>query len=267
MNLTQYNTMPILRPCFEYLTNNASGAWHESYTMLDKATNNYKHPTRRDMVLLRVETGVSRAFYWIYNINDAVKFNEYVGLTLKWEAHEHIITSRCRLFYDIDLSLDEFEKHEFSDRYGYDLSDDNELEVMDEIGKSLAVVFKEATLISIEEHGNDLEGENLIGFDWIFAMRNRALEGGGFKISIHLITNLMLPLAACGAIVNHVKCEVIPNYVELLGINDDIVEKLVDSIDQIQYRLRGSLGLPHGTKKNSLGEYRNCIYRDYNIPN
>lgn len=258
--------MPILYPCYEYLSNFAIGKWEETYTMLDKETGGYKHKIQNDMMLLRVETGTCRAFYWIYNLNDAKKFNIHVGLTLKWEAHEIIIRPYCRLFFDIDLQLDEFEKIELAELYGYDITDDNEVEVIDSIGKTLADVFKQSTLISLEEHGNHLDEGPLVGFDWIYTMRNRPIINNGYKISIHLITNLMLDLAACAAIAKHIKSDVIKNNAEILQIDDNIISKLIESIDETQYRSRGSLGLPYGTKKTSSGEYTNYIHKDYNIP-
>ena len=258
--------MPIIHECFNFLKQNAIGKWFETYRIKDKDTNAYLNSIHRGMVLLRVETDTKRAVYWIYNLQDSIAFNEFVGLQMKAEAHELILTSHCRLFYDIDLALDEFQKHEFAEHYAVDLSDGQENLSMDEIGKQLAIVFKDATLISLEEHGIDIETD-LVGFDYMHTMRNRRLNEDGFKISIHLITNLILPLNACSAIVSHIKSEVMEKNIKVLGINEDMVDTLIESIDETQYRRHGSLGLPYGTKTTSFGKITNWIYRDYSIPN
>ena len=258
--------MPIIYECFNFLKQNAIGKWFETYRIKDKDTDAYLNPIHRGMVLLRVETDTKRAFYWIYNLQDSIAFNEFVGFQMKAEAHELILSPQCRLFYDIDLALDEFQKHEFAEHYEVDLSDGKENLSMDEIGKQLAIVFKDATLISLEEHGIDIETD-LVGFDYMHTMRNRRLNDDGFKISIHLITNLILPLNACSAIVSHIKSEVMQHNIEVLGINEDMVDTLIESIDETQYRRHGSLGLPYGTKSSSFGKITNWIYRDYSIPN
>ena len=258
--------MPIIPECFNYLKDKAIGEWHESYRFKDKETDDYIHPIRRGMLLLRVETGSKRAMYWIYNIQDAILFNEFVGMTLKAEAHEIIISPRCRLFFDIDLALDEFQKHEFAEHYGFILTEQNESEAMDEIGKIISSVFKDSVLISLEEHGVDIDND-LSGFDYMFSMRNRETDNDGYKISIHLITNIMIPLKACSAIVKHIKSEVICDNIDVLGIDDQMVNALINSIDETQYRRHGSLGLPYGTKQTTHRVCTNWIYKDYDIPN
>ena len=258
--------MPIIPQCFAFLSKNATGTWYETHTMKkskDSPELIYEHA--HGMVLLRVEINGKRAFYWLYNSNDAVVFNEYVGLTLKGEAHELLLTSRCRFFYDIDLDLDEFQKHDLADHYEYDLNSQPEIGVMRDIGIKLATAFKDATLFSLQDHEVD-ESTDLSLFDWMFTMRNRSTADDGFKISIHLITNMMLPLNVCSAIASHVKQEVLVNNIDELGLCHDIIGKLVESIDETQYRHRGSLGLPFGTKKVGDLECTSHFYRKYGIP-
>lgn len=247
--------------CFKFLSANATGEWHETYTMKLKGTDKYVHKTQRDMMLLRVETGTIRSFYWIYSLEDAARFNEHVGLNLKMEVHEIILTPSVKLFFDIDLKLDAIEKEEFADFYGYELSDDNETKVMEAVAKNVGIVIKDSILISLEEHGVD--ESDLAGFDWMATMRNRPLKDEGFKISIHLITNLMLPTQACRAIANHVRHEVLENNMSILGIDDTIVSSLISSIDTEQLRKHGSLSLPFGTKRTEFGCYTNWIYKNY----
>jgi hypothetical protein len=169
------------------------------------------------------------------------------------------------MFYDIDMKLDEIQKNELAENMGFALSPDNEIDVMEMMGKKLAAIFKEATLISLEDHNIDLESD-LIGFDWMFTMRNRALDHDGFKISIHLVTNLMLSLAVCSAIASDVKLHAIRNNTGVLDISADVADQLSESIDEMQYRKHGSLSLPFGTKACAFGRSTNWIYQEYAIP-
>lgn len=258
--MNTFEDMVIISSCTEFLAENAIGQWFETYRF--KNEDDYIHPVNRDMVLLRVELGSKRAFYWIYNIKDAIVFNQYVGITLKGEAHEILISNSCRFFYDIDLKLDPTEQQDFAEHYGYDNESDA---TMDMISHQLASVFQKATLISLEEHDNDLD-EELYGFDWMYTTRNRRAEDG-FKISIHLITNIFVSLRACAAIAEDVKSHAIEENAELLGISDSIANKLCESIDETQYRPRGSLGLPFGTKQSNGSFCTNFIQKEYGIPN
>ncbi len=253
--------MPIIEECHSFLTNDASGTWHETYRLKNKETDKYEHEVSRGTIVLRIETGTKRAFYWLYNIDDVVRFVEFVGLKLKAEAHEIIIRRQCRLFYDIDLKLDEFQKNDLAEIMGYNLAEQSETAVMDAIADKIAIVFKEASVISLEEHGVDIDHE-LSLFDWMYTSRNRPLENDGYKISLHVITNLMLPVAVCAAIIDHVKHSVIPDNVEVLDIDHDIVDLIADSIDVGQCRYHGSLSLPYGTKNGKT----NVIRRNYDIP-
>lgn len=252
----------IIQECHAYLTENAIGSWHESYRILVKGTENYVHCVQREMQLLRVETETKRAFYWIYKTEDAIRFNEFVGLKMKAECHEIILSSRCRLFYDIDLALDEFQQLEFAENYEYLLSEMNQQAVMEEITKKLATVFKEATLLSLEEHGVDTDAT----IDWMWTMRNRPGKDNKYKISIHLISNLMLTPLACSSIIADVKKDTLSKNETFLGIGNGMVDALVEAIDVKQYHRHGSLSLPFGTKHTSHGTYTNWIVEEYNIP-
>lgn len=258
------STKSIIPECASFLLENATGVWYESYRLKDPETNGLIHNIEHGMIVLRVEKNKQRAFYWISNIADAASFNEFVGLKFKGEAHELILSPRCRFFYDIDLTLDEMEKHELSNLYSYRCCHKNEITIMETIGAKLANVFKDATIISLQEHG--IDSSDLNGFDWMFTMRNRKMANDGFKISIHLITNMCISLNGCSAIAHHVKSDVIPDNVEALGIHPDIVNLLIDSIDSNQYRPRGSLGLPFGTKPTDTGSHTSWLYKSYDIP-
>ncbi len=251
--------------CRTYLEANAPGKWYETQRFKNDS-GGYIHQVSNGMVLLRVEVGTYRMFYWIYDSQVAMEFNQYITNQFNAEAHEIIVMNECRLFYDIDLKLDESQQYELAEFFDFDLTDSNRACVMNIIGEKLAHIYKEATLMSLEEHGNDRD-DNLSGFDWMFCMRNRAC-GDGFKISIHIITNLFMKLSICSAVANDVKNIVLlddHNYDDL-GINESIADYLSEAIDALQYRPRGSLGLPMGVKKTDTGYVRNSIQQHYNIP-
>jgi hypothetical protein len=243
--------MVIIAECQAFLKEYAVGQWFETYRFKDGES--YLHPLHRGMLLLRVETGTKRAFYWIYSFNDAIRFSEFVGMKLKAEAHEVILTPRCRMFYDVDLQLDVFQKIELAEHFN-----DNS---MDEVAKQVANIYKEATLMSLEEHGVEPDG-----FDWMFTLRNRPIDDSRFKVSIHLITNLVLPLETCAAIAADVKRDCFLVNYSLLGLTLDIASLLAEAIDETQYRRHGSLSLPYGTKHTSSGVFTNWIFQDYAIP-
>ena len=251
----------IIRECYHFLSSNAAGLWHETYKCLDG--DNYIHPIQRGMVLLRVEKQKKRAFYWIYNYNDAVAFNIFVGQTMHGECHEIIITNGCRMFYDIDLILDICNQDDFAEHYGFEVSDINKDHVMSEISERVAYVFKEAMIISLEEHGNDRDDE-LRGIDWLYTTRNRQ-SGDIYKISIHLITNIFTSLRACAAIASDIKLNILNENVDHLGITESIASKLSDAIDEQPYHNHGSLGLPHGTKTVNGINYTSRICKDFGI--
>ncbi len=254
--------MDIFEQCRTFLSTNAVGKWHETPKFKDG--DGYIHHISSDMVLLRVETDNYRSFYWIYDINDAIEFNKFITDNLNTEAHEIIVGNCCRLFYDIDLKLDYLQKYELAEYYGFELSDENQSCVMDILGENIANIYKEATLVSLQEHGND-KLEHLSNFDWMFCMRNRPC-GEDFKISIHIITNLYLRLNICAAIAHDVKTSVLVDNCKLFQIDESIASYLSEAIDSAQYRLRGSLGLPMGVKKTECGYCKNVIRREYNIP-
>ncbi len=256
--------MDTIEECSRFLSENASGRWFET-TRFKNENNGFMHRVSYDMVLLRVNHESSIRFYWIYDISDAIAFNDFVTSKLNSEAHEVITGNNCRLFYDIDLKLNDNQKYELLYHYNLELLENNETYVMDMLGEKIAHVYKNATLISLEEHGND-RNENLINFEWMFCMRNRPCEDE-FKISIHIITNLFIPLNLCSAILDDVKHDILFNNCRLLEITESIADYLSNAIDSLQCRSRGSLGLPLGCKKNSEGKYyKNFIVKQYDIP-
>jgi len=185
------NSKPFFDDCKAYLKDNAIGTWYESYTIKEKDSEVYLHKPMRGMSLLRVEheegarakVKGARRFYWIYNSKDAQKFNEYVAMRLKGECHEMFVSPRTRMFFDIDLKMDEMEKNDFAEAMGYPLEEGgNERAMMDMVSEKLAVVYSDAIAISLEENG---ALDDINHLDWMATTRNRALEDDGFKISIH----------------------------------------------------------------------------------
>ncbi len=251
--------------CRSFLKKNAKGKWFESRRFKNESGNGYLHHIASNMVLLRVEfENNNRMFYWIYDINDAIAFNTYVANVIHAEAHELIIGNQCRLFYDIDLKLDEMQQCELAEYYDFDMNDVNKQYVMNSIANILACIYKDATIMSLSEHGNDMI-DTLKEFDWMFCMRNRPYDDD-YKISIHIITNIFVPLNVCSAIAKDVKTHILINFYEQLEITEQIAEYLSDAIDDMQYRTKGSLGLPLGCKNTSHGIYQNIIIKNYDIP-
>jgi hypothetical protein len=251
------NCKPFFAACKSFLTENAVGKFYESFTMKKKGTEEYMNMPMRDMLLFRVEheegaraeVKGARRFYWIYNPKDAKAFAEHVARKLKAECHEVFISPRTRFFFDIDLVLDEMEKNDLAEVMGIPLKEGQiEQFVMDEVSEELANVYFKAIKISLEEHGALDDIEHL---DCIATTRNRAIDDDGFKISIHLTTNLMLSHATCSAIATDIQEHVILENADPLGIPESITNLVAEAIDPAQYRKHGSLGLPYGWKKDN----------------
>ncbi|KAG7394180.1 hypothetical protein PHYBOEH_005574 [Phytophthora boehmeriae] len=155
--------MAVLPKCCSYLRQHATGKWHETFRLKQPDSDKYMHPIQKDTLVLRVEAD-KRAFYWIYDTQDAINFSQYVGLTLKLEAHELLVVPYCRMFYDIDMRLSTRQKAILL--ASMNITAANEVAAMKQASLLLADVFKEATIISLEEHGIDRDSE-LVGFDWL----------------------------------------------------------------------------------------------------
>jgi hypothetical protein len=261
------NCKPFFAACKSFLTENAVGKFYETFTRKKKGTEEYLHKPMRDMLLFRVEheegaraeVKGARRFYWIYNPKDAKAFNEHVARKLKAECHEVFISPRTRFFFDIDLVLDEVDKGSIAAAMGIPLEEGQiEQFIMDEVSEKLAEVYRDAIAVSLEEHG---ALDNIEHVDWMATTRNRAIDDNGFKISIHLITNLMLSHAACSAIATDIQEHVILENAEPLGIPEWSTNLVAGGIDPAQYRKHGSLGLPYGWKKDNQSR----VIRSYNV--
>jgi hypothetical protein len=246
-------TIDLVQNCIQWLQDNGKGqTFHATYSMKKKEGDGYLHPLR-GCSLLRVEFGNdSRRFFWIYNQSVADKFVDHVN-SLKIEAHEMFMPTKTRFFLDIDLELDDEDKETIIAQL---LNEDNrnDLYQLDILATKLINIYSTAIKYSLEEHAITPSD---IGFDYCATTRNRSN-----KVSIHLITNMILSHAENKAIGNNVK-EMLKDYQDNLELDDYCVELLQKAIDDKQYRKHGSLALPYGWKKG----VQTIMAHQWSLPN
>ena len=226
--------------------------FHSTYSFKKKDGEGYLHPIR-GCSLLRVEYGDDvRRFFWIYNKDVADNFVKYVN-SLKIEAHEMIMPTKSRFFLDIDLEIDNDNKETLIQQLlNEDLS--NDLYQLDILSTKLIDIYATAIKYSLEEHSID---SNEIGFDYCATTRNRKN-----KISIHLITNMILSHSENKALAADIK-EMLSIYKDNLDLDDYCSDLLANAVDSKQYRKHGSLALPYGWKKGA----QTIISKQWAIPN
>lgn len=254
-------TFKALNQSKQFLKENARSKWEQTYKIKDEH-DKYLHPLTGLAILLRVEYATIRAFFWFYSIIDANKFIQYVHEEQHSEAHEVIIhTNRIKLFFDIDLHLTDTEVEDLIDFYS-ELSGETDLTI-DDVARHLAHLYYDATLASLESNGNDLN-ELQKECDMMFSTRNRNTTEDTFKISIHLITNIVCSVEQCRAIVADVKSNVL-FYPDEYGLEvpEDHIEKIANGIDSAPYHKHGSLALPGGRKIVDNIEYINEIQQHF----
>jgi hypothetical protein len=233
---------------------NAKCEYFCEYSLLKKGTQEYYHNVR-DAVVLRVELSKSsRRFYWIYNEYVATAFAGYIGNALKLEAHDIICSPRCRMFFDIDLKLDEMKLDDLATHFEVNRGNT----IMDAVGDKLTQCYIKALKTSLEEHGIDDNDTSAI--DYLATMRNRQTDGGHYKISIHIITNAMFMVSMCRAIIDDIKSNIIPKNIEALGLCEDCVDLINEAVDVQPYGRNKSLSMPHGYKDHN---YQSWISRNY----
>lgn len=240
--------------CIQWLKGNSkSMTFHATHKFKKADEEGYLH-SLRGCSLLRVEFGNDiRRFFWIYNKDVADRFVEYINFSLKIEAHEMIMPTKCRFFLDIDLELDLDDKeHIIEQLLNEDVSGD--VYQLDSLSNKLIDIYATAIKYSLEDHSIDATE---IGFDYCATIRNRE-----DKISIHLITNMILSHAENKAIAGSVK-EMLNDYQENLKLDDYSATMLSKAIDDKQYRKHGSLALLHGWKKG----VQSTIAKDWVVPN
>lgn len=239
--------------CIKWIQDNGkSMTFHCTYSFKKKDGEGYLHPLR-GCSLLRVEFGNdTRRFFWIYDKTVADRFVNYVN-SLQIEAHEMFMPTKTRFFLDIDLELDDDDKETIITQL---LNEDNRNDVyqLDTLAKKIIDIYSTAIKYSLEEHGIDYA---TIGFDFCATTRNRLN-----KVSIHLITNMILSHAENKAIASDVK-EMLADYQSELSLDDYCVELLQKAIDEKQYRKHGSLALPNGWKKGVQA----VLAKPWSLPN
>lgn len=254
-------TFKALNQSKQFLKENARSKWEQTYKIKDEH-DKYLHPLTGLAILLRVEYATIRAFFWFYSIIDANKFIQYVHEEQHSEAHEVIIhTNRIKLFFDIDLHLTDTEVEDLIDFYS-ELSGETDLTI-DDVARHLAHLYYEATLASLESNGNDLN-ELQKECDMMFSTRNRNTTEDTFKISIHLITNIVCSVEQCRAIVTDVKSNVL-FYPDDYGLEvpEDHIEKIANGIDVQPYHRHGSISISGGRKIVDDIEYVNEIQQHF----
>ena len=247
-----------------YLRDNAKGQWFQSYRIKDANTDNFMHELNGVAMLIRVNYPEMLGFFWMYKMSDAHILIDYVHKILHLEAHEIIINDRIKLFYDIDMEITDSELQDMIDYYE-EYSNETNLTI-DDVARHLAHLYFDATLASLEEHGNDLEQMHNI-VDIMYTTRNRPVSNNDkFKISIHLITNIVCDIQECKAIVEHVRNSILHHPDEYgLEYPDNYCEMVVNAIDVQPYHRFGSLAIHGGRKIVNNIEYINEIQQQFQL--
>lgn len=249
-----------------YLRDNAKGQWFQSYRIKDANTDNFMHELNGVVMLIRVNYPEMLGFFWMYKMSDAHILIDYIHKILHLEAHEIIINDRIKLFYDIDMEITDSELQDMIDYYE-EYSNETNLTI-DDVARHLAHLYFDATLASLEEHGNDLEQmQNIV--DIMYTTRNRPVNSNNtdkFKISIHLITNIVCDIQECKAIVEHVRNSILYHPDEYgLEYPDNYCEMVVNAIDVQPYHRFGSLAIHGGRKIVNNIEYINEIQQQFQL--
>lgn len=247
-----------------YLRDNAKGQWYQSYKIKDGNTDGFMHQLSGIVMLIRVNYPEMLGFFWMYKMADAHILIDYVHKNLHLEAHEIIINDRIKLFYDIDMEITDSELQDMIDYYE-EYSNETDLTI-DDVARHLAHLYFDATLASLEEHGNDLEQmQNIV--DIMYTTRNRPISNNDkFKISIHLITNIVCNIQECKAIVEHVRNSILYHPDEYgLEYPDNYCEMIVNAIDVQPYHRFGSLAIHGGRKIVNNVEYINQIQQQFQL--
>jgi hypothetical protein len=235
--------------------------YHSSPVLLDKETREYKFPVERSTYVIRVEKDEQRRFFWIDGTYQVEQFVEFIGKEFQGEAHEIIVKGGNRMFFDIDLKLTEEELDDLTMHF----DSDN----IDELAKSIAEVYNESILLSLENKGIDreelseLKGQ-VIEYDYAYLTRNRVIDSG-YKISIHLLTNLMMHTERCSAIAADCKEMLLDAYD--LGLPTDIGKLLAEAIDTMPYHKNGSLSMQYGCKVVDGKTYHNVLAKPFYLSN
>lgn len=174
------------------------------------------YPIKNLFMLLRAEyhsnkdDQTHRMFYWIYNPEAADELIKFAHTKLKVELHEVIFNpNHVKFFLDIDMLLS---KKELAHMVNYfDLHSKREVRLeynfedllQDEDTKHIAQILIEnccthlANLYAAATYNAlAIKGITSHKIDYCVATRNRP-KNGSFKLSIHIIFNVVLPIECC----------------------------------------------------------------------
>jgi hypothetical protein len=246
-----------------YLRDEASTDWHLSYRIKEQGTDTYCHDLNGLAMIIRVKYLDLYGFFWMYHISDVHLLIEYVHDTLKLEAHEIIVNPSVKLFYDIDMQISQTDLDRMIDYYG-EYSGEYDLDIND-VTRHLANLYFDATLISLSEHGNDLE-QLQMSADMMYSSRNRPVGSDAHKLSIHVITNIVCSIEQCRAVVEDVKNNILHNPETYeLNYDTDSHELIINSIDVQPYHKLGSLAITGGRKIIDGVEYINQLQQSFQL--
>ncbi len=175
------------------------------------------YPIKNLFMLLRAEYHNSidgythRMFYWIYNPEVADELIKFAHNRLRIELHEVIFNPNLvKFFLDIDMLLSRtklahlvnyfssYTKREGIVQVNFEdlLQNENTSHIaqilIEESCNHLANIYIAATYNAFA-----IKGIMSSKIDYCVATRNRPKDGGAFKLSIHIIFNVVLPIECC----------------------------------------------------------------------
>lgn len=254
-----------------YLREHAEANWYQSYRIKESGTDTYCHDLNGLDMIIRVNfqevTNSNQTnmygFYWLYNMNDVHLLIQYVHEQLKLEAHEIIVKPTIKLFYDIDMQLTQTDLTRMIDYYG-EYSGEYDLDIND-VARHLANLYFDATLASLVEHGNDIE-QLQMSADMMYTSRNRAVNQSKYKLSIHVITNIVCSIEQCRAVVEDVKNNILHNPQDHdLDYDEASHELIINAIDVQPYHKLGSLAITGGRKVVDGVEHVNELQQSFQL--
>ncbi len=262
-NISMDNNLIIIT--INYLTSNLKNKkWYYSYRIKNIETGEFMNDLNDLFMLIRVKYHNNiYVFYWIYNEEDIYTLIDYVNNFLKLEAHEIIIHPRIKLFYDIDLEISN-EQLQDTIKWYSNYSNENNLTI-DDVSRHLSNLYLDATIISLCQHNNNKDELELLT-DMCYTSRNRKISDDKWKLSIHIITNIICNIDQCKAVVNDVRNNILLHLdYHNLEYPDFITQLLIDAIDTQPYRPLGSLSIYNGTKIIDKISYINKLQQNFQL--
>ena len=173
-------------------------------------------------------------YVWLYNRVDACAFVKFVHEQMKRECHEIFITgAHIKFFIDCDAKMTDAE---FA-KYGM-----TEEDLIKEIANDYIAAFKHT--LEYNDNAYDYYSDDI---DYMITNRSRKINGG-VKLSCHIITNVVMSVPECKAVINYMKAE---GMIEV-SATEAYIEFIKSAIDVQPYRKNGSLSLPGGVKHGNV---------------